>query len=99
MGALLRRIRRPDKAYVAGYDKCQNGVVKQQYWLCASIKGQRNQVANVGLYPVQLSELRIDGVTFNRLSLALKSDTEGVRERAGSLRAGRTSMGTGGNTP
>jgi hypothetical protein len=53
-----------DKAYAAGYDKGKSDAVKQQYWLYVSMQKQRNQVANVRLYPVKLPEQRIDGVTF-----------------------------------
>jgi len=53
-----------EKAYAIGYDKGKSDVVKQQYWLYVSIQKQRNQVSNVRLYPVQLPEQRIDGVTF-----------------------------------
>jgi len=53
-----------DKAYVAGYDKGKSDAVKQQYWLYVAMQKQRNQVNNVRLYPVQLPEQRIDGVTF-----------------------------------
>ena len=53
-----------DKAYAAGYDKGKSDAVKQQYWLYVALQKQRNQVANVRLYPVQLPEQRIDGVTF-----------------------------------
>jgi hypothetical protein len=47
-----------------GYDKGKSDAVKQQYWLYVSMQRQRNQVTNVRLYPVQLPEQRIDGVTF-----------------------------------
>jgi len=53
-----------EKAYAAGYDKGKSDAVKQQYWLYVSLQRQRNQVANVRLYPVQLPEQRLDGVTF-----------------------------------
>ena len=53
-----------DKAYAAGYDKGKSDAVKQQYWLYVSMQKQRNQVANVRLYPVKLPEQRIDGVMF-----------------------------------
>ncbi len=53
-----------DKAYAAGYDKGKSDAVKQQYWLYVSMQKQRNQVSSVRLYPVQLPEQRIDGVTF-----------------------------------
>jgi hypothetical protein len=53
-----------DKAYAAGYDKGKSDAVKQQYWLYVAAQKQRNQVGNVRLYPVQLPEQRIDGVTF-----------------------------------
>ena len=53
-----------EKAYATGYDKGKSDAVKQQYWLYVSMQRQRNQVANVHLYPVQLPEQRIDGVTF-----------------------------------
>ena len=53
-----------DKAYASGYDKGKSDAVKQQYWLYVSIQKQRNQVGSVRLYPVQLPEQRIDGVTF-----------------------------------
>lgn len=53
-----------DKAYAAGYDKGKSDAVKQQYWLYVDAQKQRNQVGSVRLYPVQLPEQRIDGVTF-----------------------------------
>src|SRR5437773_814990 len=53
-----------DKAYAAGYDKGKSDAVKQQYWLYVSMQKQPNQVNSVRLYPVQLPEQRIDGVTF-----------------------------------
>ena len=52
------------KAYSTGYDKGKSDAVKQQYWLYVSLQRQRNRVSNVRLYPVQLPEQRIDGVTF-----------------------------------
>ena len=52
------------KAYASGYDKGKSDAVKQQYWLYVSLQRQRNQVSNVRLYPVQLPEQRVDGVTF-----------------------------------
>ena len=52
------------KAYASGYDKGKSDAVKQQYWLYVSLQKQRNQVGTVRLYPVQLPEQRIDGVTF-----------------------------------
>jgi hypothetical protein len=53
-----------DKAYAAGYDKGKSDAVKQQYWLYVSMQHQRNQDSGVRLYPVQLPEQHIDGVTF-----------------------------------
>ena len=53
-----------EKAYATGYDKGKSDAVKQQYWLYVAMQKQRNQVASVRLYPVQLPEQRIDGVTF-----------------------------------
>src|SRR5213083_2665172 len=53
-----------EKAYATGYDKGKSDAVKQQYWLYVSMQKQRNQVSNVRLYPVQLPEQRVDGVTF-----------------------------------
>lgn len=53
-----------EKAYATGYDRGKSDAVKQQYWLYVSMQKQRNQVSNVRLYPVQLPEQRIDGVTF-----------------------------------
>ncbi len=53
-----------DKAYAAGYDKGKSDAVKQQYWLYVAMQKQRNQVGSIRLYPVQLPEQRIDGVTF-----------------------------------
>lgn len=53
-----------DKAFASGYDKGKSDAVKQQYWLYVSMQRQRNQVGSVRLYPVQLPEQRIDGVTF-----------------------------------
>jgi hypothetical protein len=54
-----------DKSYAAGYDKGKSDAVKQQYWLNVSLQQRpSNQVGSVRLYPVQLPEERIDGVTF-----------------------------------
>lgn len=53
-----------EKAYATGYDKGKSDAVKQQYWLYVSMQRQRNQVGSVRLYPVQLPEQRIDGMTF-----------------------------------
>ena len=53
-----------DKSYSNGYEKGKSDAVKQQYWLYVSMQHQRNQVGGVRLYPVQLPEQRIDGVTF-----------------------------------
>jgi hypothetical protein len=53
-----------DKAFANGYDKGKSDAVKQQYWLQVSMQHQRSQEDNVRLYPVQLPEQRIDGVTF-----------------------------------
>jgi hypothetical protein len=61
-----------DKAYAAGYDKGKSDAVKQQYWLYVSVQRQHNQVGTVRLYPVQLPEQRIDGVTFQPSSKYLR---------------------------
>jgi hypothetical protein len=53
-----------DKSYAAGYDKGKSDAVKQQYWLYVAMQHQRNQPGTVRLYPVQLPEQHIDGVTF-----------------------------------
>jgi hypothetical protein len=53
-----------EKAYATGYDKGKSDAVKQQYWLYVSMQRQRNQVSSVRLYPVQLPEQRVDGITF-----------------------------------
>jgi len=53
-----------DKSFANGYDKGKSDAVKQQYWLYVSMQHQRNQDSGVRLYPVQLPEQRIDGVTF-----------------------------------
>jgi hypothetical protein len=53
-----------EKAYATGYDKGKRDPVKQQYSLYVSMQRQRHQVGSVRLYPVQLPEQRIDGVTF-----------------------------------
>ena len=47
-----------------GNDNGKSDAVKQQYWLYVSMQKQRNQVSSVRLYPVQLPEQRIVGVTF-----------------------------------
>jgi len=52
-----------EKAYATGYDKGKSDAVKQQYWLYVSMQRQRNQVGSVRLYPVQLPEQRIEGLT------------------------------------
>jgi hypothetical protein len=53
-----------DKSYNTGYEKGRSDAVKQQYWLYVSMQRQHDQNGNVRLYPVQLPEQRIDGVTF-----------------------------------
>ena len=54
-----------DKAFANGYEKGKSDAVKQQYWLYVSMQHQqRGQDGSVRLYPVQLPEQRIDGVTF-----------------------------------
>ena len=54
-----------DKAFANGYDKGKSDAVKQQYWLYVSLQHQQhNEAGSVRLYPVQLPEQRIDGVTF-----------------------------------
>ncbi len=53
-----------EKAYATGYDKGKSDAVKQQYWLYVSMQKQCNQIGSIRLYPVQLPEQRIDGVTF-----------------------------------
>jgi len=44
-----------EKAFATGYDKGKSDAVKQQYWLYVSMQKQRNQVANVRLYPVAVA--------------------------------------------
>ena len=61
-----------DKAYAAGYDKGKSDAVKQQYWLYVAMQQPRNQAGNVRLYPVQLPEQRIDGVTFQPTTKLLR---------------------------
>jgi hypothetical protein len=56
--------KKAEKAFATGYDKGKSDAVKQQYWLYFSMQKQRDQVSSVRLYPVQLPEQRIDGVTF-----------------------------------
>ena len=54
-----------DKSFANGYDKGKSDAVKQQYWLYVSLQHhQNNDAGSVRLYPVQLPEQRIDGVTF-----------------------------------
>ena len=61
-----------DKAYAAGYDKGKSDAVKQQYWLYIAMQQPRNRVGSVRLYPVQLPEQRIDGVTFQPTTKLLR---------------------------
>ncbi|MEI6083713.1 MAG: hypothetical protein WCS70_05370 [Verrucomicrobiota bacterium] len=61
-----------DKAYAAGYDKGKSDAVKQQYWLYVARQQPRNPASNVRLYPVQLPEQRIDGVTFQPTTKLLR---------------------------
>jgi len=61
-----------DKAYAAGYDKGKSDAVKQQYWLYVAMQQPRNHEGNVRLYPVQLPEQRIDGVTFQPTTKLLR---------------------------
>jgi len=63
-----------EKAYATGYDKGKSDAVKQQYWLYVSMQKQRNQVSSVRLYPVQLPEQRIDGVTFQPSTKLIRID-------------------------
>jgi hypothetical protein len=53
-----------DKSFANGYDKGKSDAVKQQYWLYVAMQHQHNDAGGVRLYPVQLPEQRIDGVTF-----------------------------------
>jgi hypothetical protein len=61
-----------EKAYSTGYDRGRSDAVKQQYWLYVSMQQRRNQVSNVRLYPVQLPEQRVDGVTFQSTTKYLR---------------------------
>jgi hypothetical protein len=61
-----------DKSYAAGYDKGKSDAVKQQYWLYVAMQQPRNRVGSVRLYPVQLPEQRIDGVTFQPTTKLLR---------------------------
>jgi hypothetical protein len=61
-----------DKAFAAGYDKGKSDAVKQQYWLYVAMQQPRNHAGNVRLYPVQLPEQRIDGVTFQPTTKLLR---------------------------
>jgi len=53
-----------DKAYLSGYDKGRSDAVKQQYWLYVNKQTQNVRADHVRLYPIQISEQRIDGVLF-----------------------------------
>jgi hypothetical protein len=55
-----------DKAFANGYDKGKSDAVKQQYWLYVSMQHRQSgqDGGSIRLYPVQLPEQRIDGVTF-----------------------------------
>jgi len=61
-----------DKAFAAGYDKGKSDAVKQQYWLYVAMQQPRNHAGSVRLYPVQLPEQRIDGVTFQPTTKLLR---------------------------
>ena len=61
-----------DKSYASGYDKGKSDAVKQQYWLYVSMQRQRSQNGVVRLYPVQLPEQRVDGVTFQATTKYLR---------------------------
>ncbi len=61
-----------DKSYSAGYDKGKSDAVKQQYWLSVAMQQPRNHGGSVRLYPVQLPEQRIDGVTFQPTTKLLR---------------------------
>ncbi len=61
-----------ERAYSTGYDRGRSDAVKQQYWLYVSMQQRRNQVSNVRLYPVQLPEQRVDGVTFQSTTKYLR---------------------------
>ncbi len=63
-GANYLAKRQSDKSYNTGYEKGKSDAVKQQYWLYVAMQHQRDQTGSVRLYPVQLPEQRIDGVTF-----------------------------------
>lgn len=55
-------------------DQKKSNAVKQQYWLYVSMQKQRSQVSSVRLYPVQLPEQRIDGVTFQPSTKLLRME-------------------------
>ncbi len=59
---------------VQGNHKGKSDAVKQQYWLYVSMQRQRNQVGDVRLYPIQLPEQRIDGVTFQPSRKLLRNE-------------------------
>jgi len=59
---------------VQGNHKGKSDAVKQQYSLHVSMQRQRNQVADVRLYPIQLPEQRIDGVTFQPSRKLLRNE-------------------------
>jgi hypothetical protein len=59
-------------AYTTGYDKGKSDAVKQQYWLYVAMQQPRNHAGNIRLYPVQLPEQRIDGVTFQPTTKLLR---------------------------
>jgi type IV pilus biogenesis protein CpaD/CtpE len=61
-----------DKAFAAGYDKGKSDAVKQQYWLSVAMQQPRNHAGSVRLYPVQLPEQSIDGVTFQPTTKLLR---------------------------
>jgi hypothetical protein len=65
-----------DRAFASGYDKGKSDAVKQQYWLYVSMQRQRDQTSTVRLYPVQLPEQRIDGVTFQPSTKLLRIEEE-----------------------
>ena len=61
-----------DTAFAAGYDKGKSDAVKQQYWLSVAMQQPHNHAGSVRLYPVQLPEQSIDGVTFQPTTKLLR---------------------------
>ena len=59
-----------EKAWTTGYNQGRSDAVKQQYWLY--VGSQKPREGSTRLYPIQVPEQEIDGVTFKATTKLLR---------------------------